>query len=143
MITGDYISLLFCWSFMSQVKEYLIQKNIEILSRLGLEKETFFKYNESDALNDLLFDFKKRVPEKVMFNTLVDLSITFEHLRYSKDHESNHEDLIETGYLLGLIHATHKGCIYSVEFSKTRFYFVGYENDILLSIRNSLKQHKR
>jgi uncharacterized protein with ParB-like and HNH nuclease domain len=126
---------------MSQVKEYLIQKNIEILSRL--EKDTFFKYNESDALDNLLFEFKKRIPEKILFNVLVDLSITFEHLRYSKDHESNHEDLIEAGYLLGLIHATHKGCIYSVEFSKTRFYFVGYENDILLSIRNSLKQYKR
>lgn len=124
---------------MSQVKDYLIKKNVEILSKIGYEKDMFFRYNESDSLNDLLSDFRNRIPERIMFNVLLDNSITFEYLKCGKDSQSNHEDLIEAGYLLGLIHATHKGCIYALEFSKTRFYFIGYENDILISLRNSFK----
>jgi hypothetical protein len=128
---------------MSKFKNYLVQKNIETLEKFQFDKNAYFGYKESEQLTELINCSIGRFKKNKIRDVLVDLSITFESLCYQDDTESNHEDLIEVGYILGLFHATHRGCIYSVEYDNIRFYFVGMESQIVSDIRDELRNIRK
>jgi hypothetical protein len=125
---------------MTKFKNYLVQKNIDTLTNLQFDKNAYFRYKDSDAISEFIECCIGRYKKTVIRDILVDLSVTFESLCYQNDSESNHEDLLEVGYLLGLLHATHKGCVYAVEYDSIRFYFVGMETDIVSDIRSEFKK---
>lgn len=124
---------------MSNFKTYLIKKNQETLKSLSFDRNAFFRYKESETINEMISSLTHRIKKNKIRDALVESSVAFESIDYFNDSESNHEDLIETGYLLGLLHATHKGCIYSVEFERIRFYYIGMESDIIMDLRNCFR----
>lgn len=130
---------VFCWSFMTKFKNYLVKKNIDSLTALSFDRNAYFTYRESSMLDELIIGMTGRIKKNTIRNVLVDLSISFESLLYEKDNDSNHEDLIEVGYLLGLLHATNKGCVYATEFADIRYYFVGVESDIVSDVRDAIR----
>lgn len=130
---------VFCWSFMTKFKNYLVKKNIDSLTALSFDRNAYFTYRESSMLDELIIGMTGRIKKNTIRNVLVDLSLTFESLLYGNDCESNHEDLIEVGYILGLLHATNKGCVYATEHMDIRYYFVGVESDIVCDIRDSIR----
>lgn len=112
---------------------------MDSLESLSFDRNAYFTYRESSMLDDYIVGMSGRIKKNIIRNVLVDLSITFESLIFEKDNESNHEDLIEVGYLLGLLHATNKGCIYATEFADIRYYFVGVESDIVNDVRSAIR----
>ena len=124
---------------MTKFKNYLVKKNIDSLTALSFDRNAYFTYRESSMLDELIIGMTGRIKKNTIRNVLVDLSISFESLLYEKDSNSNHEDLIEVGYLLGLLHATNKGCVYATEFADIRYYFVGVESDIVSDVRDAIR----
>lgn len=129
---------------MSIFKTYLIEKNRELLESpsLVLANQARFTYAESDNIQDMLrFYVKDRgLDLNTIYDVLADACITFESLSYKGDNESNHEDLVEVGYILGLLHSQHKGRIYGITFQKSRFYFIGVEADIFATLKTELNK---
>lgn len=129
---------------MASMKSYLIEKNLDILSSTHLETMARFTYSESDSLQELLRKYKneKKFPSSKIINVLTDSCLTFESISYKTDSYSNHEDLIEVGYILGLLHSRHRGQIIGVEFDKMRFYFIGVEADVFAHLKSELNKLK-
>ena len=125
---------------MSQFKEYLVRKNIDVITSISSYSNAFFTFNTSEEIQNLIDLFSTKISGAYIRNVLVDTSLVFEDLKYKNDSYSNHEDLIEAGYILGLIHASHHGAIYSVTHQFIRYFFVGVESDICIELRSKFKK---
>lgn len=128
---------------MSKFKNYLVEKNRELLESPTIAiSNARFTYAESDDIQEMLrfYTKEKGLDASLIYDKLADLCITFESLSYKQDNSSNHEDLVEVGYLLGLLHSAHKGSIFGITFEKTRFYFIGVENEIYTVLKTNLNK---
>jgi len=101
-----------------------------------------FKYEESSQIQELIRYFKKEkgMDDQTIANVLTDNSLILEELSYKNDSPTNHEDLLDAGFVLGYLHAKHPGRIFGVVHDKIRYYFIGVETDIYTNIKIQLNK---
>lgn len=116
---------------------FIAEKKRELLEGKIDTGSLRFQYGESRKTQELLNYYKKEkgVDSKAITEILSDNCIIFEDLHYGSDNESNHEDLIDAGYVLGFIHAKNPGRIVALDHDKFRYYFIGDESDIYTNIK--------
>lgn len=128
---------------MSDFKSYLIEKNKKLLDEIvTIQTNARFSYDESDLISDMIkfYISDRHVDPNIIHEVLEATCITFESLKYKNDNESNHEDLVEIGYILGILHSSHAGKIYGITFERIRYYYIGVENDIATILRNKISK---
>lgn len=122
-------------------KEYQKQKVNELLEYSTDYSKIRFKYNESEAIDDILKYYlkEKGIDPRRIHKTLQESCLTFDDLNYSEpNNESLHEDLLDSGYLLGRINEKHPGSVLGIEFDKVRYFFIGVVADISTHIKKEL-----
>lgn len=122
-------------------KEYQKQKVNELLEHTMNYSKIRFKFIESETIDDILKYYlkEKGMDPRKIHKTLQESCLTFDDLNYSEpNNESLHEDLMESGYLLGRINEKHPGAILGVEFDGIRYFFIGVIGDISTHIKKEL-----
>lgn len=106
-----------------------------------VEKNYIFNYIVSDKIQELIeLYLEKGYKKRRIHDVLVDSCIIFESLYYNKDSESNHEDLLDAGYVLGRVQAQEGGCIVVVQLDSFRYFYVGCEEEIFQYIKEKMKR---
>ena len=105
-----------------------------------VEKNYIFSYFVSEKIQELLDIYLERgFRKRKIHDILVESSIIFESLYYNKDSESNHEDLLDCGYVLGMVQAKEGGSIVAIQLDTFRYFYVGCEEEIFQYIKQKLK----
>ena len=128
---------------MSMLKSFVKDKQKTLMENSDYSKLTF-QYVESDTIQDNLKIYAKErnIDPNIITEQLEESCVTFEALDYSdKNGSSLHEDLIDSGYVLGYVHAKTPGKIFGVVFDKVRYYYIGNESDILKVIKDRLNKY--
>lgn len=101
-----------------------------------------FKYEESSQIQELIRYFKKEkgMDDRTISNVLIDNSLILEELTFKNDSPTNHEDLLDAGYVLGYLHAKHPGRIFGITYDKMRYYFIGVETDIYTNLKTQFNK---
>lgn len=102
----------------------------------------FFNYVESEEIYELLELYSKRgLRRRTIHELLGQHCVIFESLIYNKDSESNHEDLIDAGYVLGRVQGQCGGNIIAIIVDNFKYFFVGLENEIFAHLKHTFKKH--
>lgn len=125
-------------------KEYQKEKVNQLLERVSGDTNIRFKFIESENIDDLIKYYvkEKAIDPRKVHTVLQDSCLTFDSLDYSeKNNESLHEDLIESGYILGRINEKHPGAILGITFDGTRYFYIGVVADISTHLKKKLNAY--
>lgn len=101
----------------------------------------FFNYIESEEIYELLQLFSDRgMKRRKIHDILGNTCVIFESLIYNKDTESNHEDLLDAGYVLGRAVGANGGSIIAVQVDNFRYFYVGSEQEIFTHLKHNFKK---
>ena len=120
----------------------MYEKVNELLSTTKLADAISFKYNKSEEIQEIISYFlnDKKMPLQIICAVLADSSVILEDLDYRNDSRSNHEDLLEAGYILGYMSCKYPGNILAIDCNKMRYYYIGSARDISVYLRNELNK---
>jgi len=125
-------------------KEYKAEKLGELLEHDSNEfANVRFKFSESDKIQEILKYFvkDKGIDGRKIHNILQDSAVTFEDISYGDSNNASlHEDILDSGYVLGYVHAKRPGRIFAVDFEKTRYFYIGVESDIIQHLKTELNK---
>ena len=107
---------------------------------LKVNNNYFFQYQICESLFETIEHYKIKIGRKRVSKVLSDHSVIFESLVYGKDSDSNHEDLIDAGYVLGRVQAEVGGIVLAVPFEGFRYFYVGQEHDLCVELKHQLKK---
>lgn len=118
-------------------KQFINEKRVSLMENANEFSKLKFQYLESDDIKETINYYLKTkgVDPKVINNILLDSC-----LGYDEFSDNDHEDLITTGYILGYIQAKIGNKIYGVTFDGKRYFYIGYEKEILNVIRTELNK---
>ncbi len=120
-------------SFIKEKRQSLMESNNGDFSKLK------FEYSESDTIEDILKYYlkEKGIDPRKVHTVLQDIAVTYDDFGLH-----DHEELLDSGYVLGFIHAKMGGKIFGIEYDKKRYFFMGNESEISHQIRIALNQLK-
>ena len=125
-------------------KEYKAEKLGELLEHDSNEfANVRFKFSESDKIQEILKYFvkDKGTDSRKIHNILQDSAVTFEDISYGDSNNASlHEDILDSGYVLGYVHAKRPGRIFAVDFENTRYFYIGVESDIIQHLKTELNK---
>jgi len=125
-------------------KEYKAEKMGELLEHDRNEfANVRFKFSESDKIQEILKYFvkDKGIDGRKIHNILQDSAVTFEDISYGDSNNASlHEDILDSGYVLGYVHTKRPGRIFAVDFEKTRYFYIGVESDIIQHLKTELNK---
>jgi uncharacterized protein (UPF0297 family) len=119
-------------------KEYLKEKRIGLLENdMGEFNNLMFKFSTSDVIDETLKYYlkDKGIDTRKVHQILQDISLT-----YDDSTLNDHEDILDSGYVLGYIQAKHGGKVIGVIFDKKTYFFIGLEQEIVKVLRQELNK---
>ncbi len=125
---------------MNNFKSFLKEKRTDLFESSENLKNLRFSFSESDTIDDILNYYlkDKGIDPRKVHTTLQDISLTYDDFSLN-----DHEELLDSGYVLGYLHSKYGGKIYGVEFDKKRYFFMGKEQEITQRIRQELNEKIR
>ena len=122
---------------MDEFKKFLKDKRKNLMENVNEMNNLRFTFSESDTIDDILkYYLKEKGLDPRKINTVLqDICLTYDD--YSLN---DHEELLDSGYILGYVHFKYGGKIFGIEFDKKRYFFIGNESEIAQYIRIGLNK---